>query len=154
MKCSIIDRSTISFDHLATPLQHIILDRFAVGGSCKIARTDPAHFAEGLGQPGSTSHTNVDQQYADWWSKQIVGPINYWTLRSFWCLLKENMEWHAINDAINGNMCDSLVIRVEADTNHKSAKFFFTPFVIKCIISQKQGHQLANIYHSFFADKH
>ena len=32
MKCSIIDRSTISFDHLATPLQHIILDRVAVGG--------------------------------------------------------------------------------------------------------------------------
>ena len=73
MKCSIIDRSTISFDHLATPLQHIIIDRVAVGGSCKIARTNPAHFAESLGQPGSTSHTNFDQQYGDWWSKQIVG---------------------------------------------------------------------------------
>ena len=34
-----------------------ILDGDAVGGSCKIARTDPAHFAEGLSQPGSTSHT-------------------------------------------------------------------------------------------------
>ena len=40
-------------------------------------------------------------------------------------------------------MTDSLVIRVEADTNHKSARFFFTPFVIKCTISQKQCHQLA-----------
>ena len=72
MKCSIINGSTISFDPLATPLQHIILDRVAVGGSCKITRTDPAHFAESLCQPGSTLHTNFDQQYADWWSKQRV----------------------------------------------------------------------------------
>ena len=50
MKCSIIDKFTISFDHLTTPLQHIILDRVAVGVSCKIGRTDPAHFAESLGQ--------------------------------------------------------------------------------------------------------
>ena len=60
---------------------------------------------------------------------------------------KNNLEWHAIN----GNMRDSLVIRVEADTNHKSARYFFTPFVIKCMILQKQCHQLADIYLSFFA---
>ena len=36
-------------------------------------------------------------------------------------------------------MRDSLVIRVEADTNHKSARFFFTPFVIKCMISQNNA---------------
>ena len=64
------------------------------------------------------------------------GPINYWTLHSLWCLLKEKHGVTCKNDAINGNMRDSLVIRVEADTNHKSARFFFTPFVIKCMISQ------------------
>ena len=90
MKCSIIDRSTISFDHLATPLQHIILDRVAVGGSCKIARTDPAHFAESLGQ---SAWVNVAYKL---WStvcwlviEADSGPINYWTLHSLWCLLKE-----------------------------------------------------------------
>ena len=50
-------------------------------------------------------------------------------------------------------MRDFLVIRVEADTNHKSARFFFTPFVIKCMISQKQCDQLADIYHSFLRKK-
>ena len=46
---------------------------------------------------------------------------------------------------INGNMCiDSLVIRVEARHNHKSAKKNFTPFVIKCMISQEQCHRLAD----------
>ena len=58
MKCKIIDRSTICFDNLATPLQHTVdkrgivlhllvgfpldvipevLDGVAVGGSCKIS---------------------------------------------------------------------------------------------------------------------
>ena len=41
----------------------------------------PAQFAEGLGQPGSTSHTNFDQQYADevsrgdrsrWWTYHLL----------------------------------------------------------------------------------
>ena len=41
----------------------------------------PAHFAEGLGQPGSTSHTNFDQEYAEevsrgdrsrWWTYQLL----------------------------------------------------------------------------------
>ena len=37
-------------------------------------------------------------------------------------------------------MRDSLVIRVEADTNKKKVRdFFFTPFVIKCMISQNNA---------------
>ena len=52
-------------------------------------------------------------------------PINYWTLHSLWCLLQEK---HGVtcNKWCNkfGNMRDSIVIRVEADTNHKSARFF------------------------------
>ena len=61
------------------------------------------------------------------------GPINYWTLHSLWCLLKEKhgVTCNKCNDAINGNMCDSLVICVEADTNHKSARFFFHTFCPK-----------------------
>ena len=69
------------------------------------------------------------------------GPINYLILHSLWCLLKEKHGVTCNKWCINGDMCDSLVIRVEADTNHKSARFLFTPFVIKCMISQKQCHQ-------------
>ena len=93
MKCSIINGSTISFDHLATPLQRIILDRIAVGGSCKIARTDPAHFAEslcrGLCQPGSTGAYKLWSTVCWLVIEAESGPITYWTLHSLWCLLKE-----------------------------------------------------------------
>ena len=145
MKCSIIDGSTICFDHLATPLQHILLIKVCMRSWSRLAqalckmrwssskevpsftfllafclmlsqrfsilqdpptatpsrtsgitssrkptrrwRTIPlwmnssAFCREGLGQPGSTVHTNFDQQYAEevsrgdqsrWWTHQLL----------------------------------------------------------------------------------
>ena len=59
----------------------------------------------------------------------------HWTLHSLWCLLKVKHRVTCKNGAWKfRNMCDSLVIRVEADTNSK-VQDFFSHFVIKCMIS-------------------
>ena len=152
MKCSIIDRYTISFDHLATPLQHIILDRVAC--SRGILQDHPDWSSAFCREPGPTW---VNVAYKRWstvcWLviEADSGPINYWTLHSLWCLLREK----------HGVTCNKWCNKwkhvwfpyYSCRSWHKSQKceIFFTPFVIKCMISQNQCHQLADIYHLFVA---
>ena len=155
MKCSIINRFTICFDHLATPLQHtvdqsmyatliqvgpgplqnaleflqevssftfllafrlMLSQRFSIlqdpptatpsrtsgitssrkptrrWRTIHLWRNSNAFCRESLGQPGSTSHANSDQQDMMKRCREVIeadgGPINYWILNSLWCLLK------------------------------------------------------------------
>ena len=94
MKCLIIDtcRSTspsITSRHLLSILFSIGLQ--SAGDLARSpGRSDPAHFAEGLAGP-----TWVNVAYKLWstvcWLviEAESGPIDYWTLHSLWCLLKE-----------------------------------------------------------------
>ena len=143
MKCSIIDRSTLCFDHQSAYCWSKFVCAVDPGwprlsakcaGSVRAILQDP---------PTATLSRIIRWRGVARWSKEMVDPSiieHFIHCDAYW---KKKMEWHAINVAINGNLRDSLVIRVEADTNHKSARFFFTPFVIKCMISQTQCHQLA-----------
>ena len=79
------------------------------------------------------------------------GPINYWTLHSLWCLLKEN----------HGVTCNKWCNKVKhawfpcysCRSGHKSQKceIFFHTFCHKMHDFTKTMPLIADIYHSFFA---
>ena len=144
MKCSIIDRPTIWFDHQSAYCWSKFVCDVNPGwprlsakcaGSVRAILQDP---------PTATLSRIICWRGCREVIERDGGPINYWTY-SLWCLLKEK----------HGVTCNKWCNKwkhawfpcysVEADTNHKSARFLFTPFVIKCMISQKQCHQLADI---------
>ena len=122
MKCSIIDRPTICFDHQAAYCWSKFVCDVDPGWPRPSAKC--AVSVRAILQDPSTATLSriICWRSVARWSKEMV----HWTYQllntSFIVMLikKKNMEWHAIHDAINGNMRDCLVIRVEADTNHKT----------------------------------
>ena len=114
MKCSIINGSTISFDHLANLLS-IILDR--VSRSCKYSSAF-CKVCRGLCQQIQTLINSML-----WWS---------WTyhMNTSFIILKENMD-DITSCTSNKWMSWFFVLFL---TNHKSKTFF-----IKCMISQKHN---------------
>ena len=184
MKCSIIDRSTTCFDHLATPLQHTV-DQSLYATLIKVG-------------PGPL------QNALEFLQRDIVPSRSCWL--SAWCYPRGSLArspdcnpieilWDNIKQKTNKKVKDNtsleefqrilqkgpgptwinfacklwltgdrsrcwiyqllntsfIVMLIKIKTLCDMRYIFFTPFVMKCMISHQQCHQLADIYHSFFA---
>ena len=91
MKCSIIDRPTICFDHQSA----YCWSKFV----CDVDPAGPRLSAKCAGsvrpilQDPTTDNCNPIENNMLKRSREVIegagGPINYWTLHSLWCLLKE-----------------------------------------------------------------
>ena len=122
------NRSIICFDQLATPLQHTV-DQSLYATLIQVGPGRLQNALEFL-QRGIVLHL-------------LVGfPLD---------VIPEVLDGVAVGGSckiprLQPDCVILLLFCVEADTNHKSARFLFTPFVIKCMISHQQCHQLSDTY--------
>ena len=89
MKCSIIDRSTLCFDHQSAYCWSKFVCNVDPGWhrlSAKCAGISPGDLAR---SPDCNPIENNMLKRCREGIEGDGGPINYWTLHSLWCLLKE-----------------------------------------------------------------
>ena len=79
------------------------------------------------------------------------GPINYWTLHSLWCLLKvkHRVTCNKWCLKVQKHAWFSCYSCIEADTNHKSARFFHT--ICHEMHDFTPTMPSIDTYHSFFS---